>query len=202
MNKIYLFDLDSTVTKGEILPTIAMEIGIEEEMRRLTEKCMEEDIPFETGFRKRMKMVEDIPVSTVKGTILKIPLNEKLVEFIQTNKENCFIVSGSVSVFIEELMKKINMEDHYFSSKAIVENDKIIEISKVIDKKDVVKELKERFGCTIIAVGDGSNDVEMVQEADIGIAYGGVRKIAPSLLKAADYDIYTEDDLCRLLNNL
>lgn len=202
MKKIFLIDLDSTITKGEILPNIARKIGKEEEMRELTEACMTQDIPFEEGFRKRMKIVQDIPVSTINKTILDIPLNEKLVSFIKNNKENCFIVSGSVNVLINELMEKLNMEDHYYSSKATVENDKIVSIDLVIKKEEIVKFYKEKSDNKVITIGDGSNDVKMAEVADIAIAFGGVRSIAPSLLKVSDYAVYNEDELCNLLNSI
>ena len=200
MEKVFLFDLDSTVTKGEILPTIAKKIGKQEEMQKLTEECMQNDIPFETGFRKRMSMLSDIPVSTINDTILDIPLNEKLVDFIKQNKEKCYIVSGSVDIFIEKLMNKLDMKDNFFSSKANVKDDKITEIYSVIEKGKVASKFKENY--EVIAVGDGSNDKQMLQNADIGIAFGGVRNIAPVLMEVADYKTYSESQLCDLLYKL
>ena len=202
MKKIYLFDLDSTITKGEILPTIAKKIGKEDEMQELTEQCMIEDIPFKDGLKKRMRIVENIPVSEINNIILEIPLNDKLMNFITEHKEDCYIVSGSVDTYIEKFMIKYNMQDHFYSSKATVENNKIKDIVSVVDKGNIAQEFKNNSDCKIIAVGDGSNDVDMVKAADVGIAFGGVRKIAPSLLKAADYATYSEEELCDLLNNI
>ena len=68
--------------------------------------------------------------------------------------------------------------------------------------RDVAQFFKENKDYKVIAVGDGSNDAKMAQLADVGIAFGGVRKIAPSLLEVADYAVYNEDDLCDLLNNI
>lgn len=202
MKKIFLIDLDSTITKGEILPNIAKKIGKENEMRELTEACMTQDIPFEEGFRERMKIVQDIPVSSINRTILDIPLNEKLVNFIKDNKENCFIVSGSANILINELMENLGMSDHYYSSKATVHNDKIISIDSVIKKEEIAQFYKNNGKNKVITIGDGSNDAKMAEVADIAIAFGGVRNIAPSLLKVSDYAVYSEDELCDLLNNI
>lgn len=197
---VFLFDLDSTITKAEILPEIAKKIGKQEEMQKLTEECMIKDIPFEEGFRKRMNMLSDIPVGSINEVILDIALNEKLVEFIRKNKEQSYIVSGSVDIFIEKLMNKLGMENNYFSSKANVKNDKIADIYCIIDKGKIVAKFKEDY--RVIAVGDGSNDREMLKNSDIGIAFGGVRKIAPSLLEVADYKVYSEDELCEVLSKV
>lgn len=202
MKKIFLIDLDSTITKGEILPNIARKIGKEDEMRKLTEACMTQDIPFEDGFRKRMKIVQDIPVSSINKTILDIPLNEKLVDFIKKNKENCFIVSGSVNILISELMEKLDMADHYYSSKATVKDDKIVSIDTVIKKEKIAQFYKRNSESKVITIGDGSNDAKMAEVADIAIAFGGVRQIAPSLLKVSDYAVYNENELCDLLKNI
>ncbi|MBR2247932.1 MAG: HAD family phosphatase [Clostridia bacterium] len=202
MKKIYLFDLDSTITKGEILPTIAKKIGKEDEMKRLTEMCMTQDIPFDEGLKKRMGMLKDIPVSTIDETILDIPLNEKLVDFINKHKNECYIVSGSVDTFIKKLMKKMNMENNYFSSRATVKNDRIESIDFVIDKEEVAMDFINKKEYKVIAIGDGSNDAKMAKIADVGIAFGGVRKIAPSLLEAADYATYSEEELCELLEKM
>ena len=202
MKRIYLFDLDSTITKGEILPTIAKKIGKEDEMQKLTEQYMTEDIPFDEGLKRRMSLVGEIPVSTINEAILDIPLNEKIVAFIKEHKEECYIVSGSVDIFIEKLIEKFDMMNNFYSSKATVVDDKISSIDFVIDKGDVAQFFKENKDYKVIAVGDGSNDAKMAQLADVGIAFGGVRKIAPSLLEVADYAVYNEDDLCDLLNNI
>ena len=62
---IFLFDLDSTITKQEILPTISTQINRLEEMRCLTEATMRGEIPFRTSFLRRVNILHDIPVSVV-----------------------------------------------------------------------------------------------------------------------------------------
>lgn len=202
MKKVYLIDLDSTITRGEILPAIAKKIGKEKEMKELTEKGMMEDIPFDESLKRRMKIISDIPVSSMNKTILDIPLNNQLVNFIKENKENCYIVSGTVDVLIDELMTKFDMKDHFYSSHATVKNDKIVSIDKVINKSDVARFFKMDKDNKIIAIGDGSNDAKMAEVADLSIAFGGVRKPAPSLVKVANYIANSEEELCDLLKKI
>lgn len=63
---IFLFDMDSTITKVEVLPTIANEIGRLQEMRELTEATMRGELPFKTSFLERVKILGDISVKKVK----------------------------------------------------------------------------------------------------------------------------------------
>lgn len=195
---IFVFDLDSTITKQEILPTVAREIGRAEEMRELTEKTMAGELPFKQSFIQRVDILRDIPVSVVSGLIRKIELNEKVVEFMQNNKERCFIVTGNLDVWIKGLMEEIGMEDNYFSSKAIVREDRLDKILSVIDKDRVLDQFIQPF----VAVGDGNNDAEMIERAVVGIGYGGVRPIAPAVLDCATHAVYEEETLCRFLERL
>ena len=195
---IFLFDLDSTVTTMEILPTIAKKINKQKKMKELTEKTMMGNLNFRESFLARVDILKDISVSEVAEMISEIPLSKKILNFITENKENCYIVTGNLDVWIVELMKKIGMENNYFCSNAIVKNDKIERVSKVLNKDEIVK----KFDGMIVAIGDGSNDRKMLEASDIGIGYGGVREVSPVLLEVADYAIYDEEKLCEFLNRL
>ncbi len=112
----FLFDLDSTLTKEEILPTISATIGRREEMQALTEKTMLGDIPFEQSFQNRVGILKDVPVSQVRKMIAKIPLLEELGVFLRENRERCFVVTSNLDVWIIDLMKRMGMENNFYSS--------------------------------------------------------------------------------------
>lgn len=195
---IFLFDLDSTLTKQEILPTISKELGIYEKMSQLTESTMRGESPFKQSFLQRVELLKDIPVSKVSQMIGEIQLNERLIEFVRKNQERCYIVTGNLDVWIEDLMKKIGMNKNLFSSKALVKNDYIQDVFSIVDKNAVISQMVLPF----VAVGDGNNDAEMIAEAEIGIGYGGVREIAPSVLACASHAIYDEKKLVEFLERL
>lgn len=195
---LFLFDLDSTITKIEILPTIAESIGCGDVMRELTEKNMYQAIPFRRSFLDRVELLKELPVSEVSQRIAEIPLHEDLVRFLQDNKEHCYIVTGNLDVWIDGLVKRIGMEGNVFCSKGIVKNDRLVGVASVIDKNSTV----EQFVGPFVAVGDGSNDAEMISKAGIGIGFGGVRPIAPSVLEVATHAFYNERALVRFLERL
>ena len=197
MNTVYLFDLDSTVTKAEILPNIAEKIGKGAEMRELTEKTMSGDLPFEDSFRFRVDMLKNVPVSEVSAYVADIPVSGKLLEFIRENKESCYIVTNNLDVWIAGLLDRIGMQDHCFCSKAKVKDDRIVRVTGVFSKGDIIDEFPE--GTRIVAVGDGSNDYDMLKRADIGISYGGVRDVSHLLYEVSDFSVFDEDRLCSLL---
>lgn len=198
-NRVFLFDLDATVTKAEILPSLAEQVGLLSEMQEMTEKTMRGEIPFQSSFLARVEMLKSIPVSRVAEIVEKTPLNEELVRFIETHKNRCYIVTGNIDVWIERLIQRIGLPmSHCYCSTASVVDDRIVSVNSVADKEKIAKQ----FVVPIVAVGDGSNDAEMIRLADVGIGYGGVRPVAYSLMCNATHVICDEHRLCTFLNTL
>lgn len=195
---IFLFDLDSTITRQEILPMVAKKVGIYERMCSLTESTMRGEIPFKQSFLQRVDLLRDIPVSEVRDAIANIELNDKLVEFIREHKDRCYIVTGNLDVWIEALLQKLDMEKNTYCSKALVQDDHIHDVISILDKNAVISQMLMPF----VAVGDGNNDAEMIEAAEVGIGYGGVREIAPSVMDCASHVVYREERLVKFLEKL
>lgn len=195
---IFLFDLDSTITREEILPVISQRIGKLEEMRNLTEATMRGELPFKTSFLRRVNILSHIDVSEVKRIVSGIPLNEAIARFIRNNTDRCYIVTGNLDIWIEDLMKNLGMEHHVYCSKANVKDDRITQVVSVIDKELTAKQ----FVQPLVVVGDGDNDSGMARLADIAIGFGGVRNIAPSLLRNIDYAFYDDCRCAEFLEKL
>lgn len=195
---IFLFDLDSTITKKEILPEVSKQINKDAEMRRLTEATMRGEIPFKTSFLKRVEILSQVAVSDVRNIVSQIPLNKNIADFIRENKERCYIVTGNLDIWIDGLMDRIGMSNHLYCSKADSENDKITKVISVLDKELTV----QQFVQPMVVIGDGDNDSGMAGLADIAIGFGGVREIAPSLLRNIDYAFYNDKKCASFLNML
>lgn len=195
---IFLFDLDSTITKQEILPTIAARLGKEEEMRNLTEEAMIGSIPFRDSFLSRVDLLKGVPVSEVSAAIADIPVHEELCAFMRKHKDRCFIVTGNLDVWIDGLVRRIGMEGNVYSSKGIVLDDRLLGVASVIDKNLTV----DQFVGSFVAVGDGSNDADMISRAEVGIGFGAVRPVAPSVLEVCSHAIYDEGCLVQFLERL
>lgn len=195
---IFLFDLDSTITKKEILPTISKGIGKEKEMRDLTEATMRGEIPFKTSFLNRVKILSCVDVSEVNRLVSDIPLNEHIADFINRNQDRCYVVTGNLDIWISGLMRKIGLKHNYYCSKANVRDDRIVQVISVADKELITKQ----FVQPVVAVGDGDNDSGMARFADISIGFGEVRDIAPSLLRCIDYAFYDDKRCAEFLEGL
>lgn len=197
-NYVFLFDLDSTITKQEILPTVSNIIGKNKEMQILTERTMLGEIPFKQSFIERVKILQDIPVSQVREKIRNIALNDSIAKFIKNNRERCYVVTGNIDVWIEDLIYDLHMEKNCFCSKALVKNDHLEKIISILDKNAVIEQIIQPF----VAIGDGNNDAEMIGQAEVGIGFGGVRPIAPSVLGSATHAFYDENKMSDFLQML
>ena len=199
MKKIYCFDLDGTVTSQELLPLIAAELDLYDEISALTQATINGLITFERSFKLRCKLLSDVPIKKVQEVAEKVKLNELIVQFIKEKKDNSYIVTGNIYEWIQPIIEKIGCK--VFCSKGKFTSGKLSGLEKIINKGEVVKELRGSDK-SIISVGDSMGDVLMFQESDLSIAYGGVHEPIETLKKVSNYIVYEENSLCRLLNTL
>ena len=199
MKKIYCFDLDGTITSQELLPLMAAELDLYEEISALTQATINGLIPFEQSFKLRCKLLSDVPIKKVQEVADKVKLNKSIVQFIRENKDNSYVITGNIYEWIKPIIDKLGCK--IFCSEGKFKNGRLSGLEKILDKGKVIKELRGN-GKSIISVGDGMGDVLMFQESDLSIAYGGVHEPIETLMKVSNYLVYDEDSLCRLLNTL
>jgi phosphoserine phosphatase len=200
MSVAFCFDLDGTLTREEILPQIARNVGLFEEIDILTNITMQGLITFDKSFKLRVKLLSTIPISVVEKTVSQIVIDPLLQDFIRQNPENCFIATGNLDVWVGGFIR-----EHYgcqaFTSVADATGDQLHGVAHILDKADAVRALKQRFD-TVITIGDGMNDCAMFELADKGIAFGGVHQPVSTLIQLSDYITYDARGLVRLLNAL
>lgn len=202
MNKNLLcFDLDGTLTRRELLPMIANEVGLEHEFEVLTKLTIEGTISFEESLRLRFAILRHVPVSVVQDIICSAALFQQVEAFIKSNKERCFIVTGNLDVWIRPLMSRLGCP--FFSSKATEQNGILSTLDSILKKSNAIHQLRSRYpGSNIVAFGDGLNDYPMFEAADRAVAIGLTHRPVQELILKSNYVIYQEESLCRLLNTL
>ena len=199
MKKKYCFDLDGTITAQEILPLMAAELNLYDEISALTKATIDGLIPFEQSFKLRCKLLSDIPINKVQEITSNIKLNEMIVEFIKENKRNSYVITGNLYEWVKPIVDKL--ECKIYCSKGNFVNNKLKSLENILNKGEAIKDLKKE-GDTIISIGDGMGDVLMFQESNLSIAFGGVHEPIETLLKISNYLVYEEVSLCRLLKTL
>lgn len=200
MSTAFCFDLDGTITRQEILPAIASELGLSEEMALLTNLTLRGLIPFESSLRLRCRILRDVPVSRVRDIVSDIPLDPLIEAFIRDNRERCSVVTGNLDVWVEHIVRHLACESA--TSVAFAPDDRLESVTRVIRKDEAVKAMRARGFTRVVAIGESFNDIPMFHASDIGVAYGGVHPPIPEIIQLSRYVVFGSGALCRLLNTL
>lgn len=200
MKKIkFIFDLDGTVTAIETLPLIADNFNLQKEISQLTADTIAGNIPFMESFIYRVNLISKIPINSISNLLSDVPLNKMLVEFIQKNKESCVIATDNLFCWTDKLISRIGCE--YRASEAEINNNQIIKIKSILRKERIVQEYKA-WNYKTVFIGCGDSTAEAMRWADVAIAAGICHEPQNSVHSVADYVVYDEGALCRLLNQL
>lgn len=195
-SRFFLFDLDGTVLDVELLPFIARGLGIYSEIAELTRLTVQGLIPFEASFKRRVRLLQRFPISAVREIVERAPVNAEIFTFIQANKSRTWIVTGNCDVWIEALIHRLGVKAECTRTKSSGES--LLDLVSFVDKGGIAR----RFRGKAVAIGDGHNDIEMLRESAVGVAYGGVHPPAPTLMEVATHAVYDSRTLCRLLSQL
>lgn len=195
----FIFDLDGTISQSETLPIMAARFGIQDKIDALTEETIRGNVPFIESFIRRVGILGQYPVSEMNRLLTDVPLFAGVVEFIRQNSADCVIATGNLRPWIEGLCSKIDCR--VCCSEAVITDDKVTKLTSILRKEDVVREF-QAAGETVVFIGDGNNDAEAMRQADISVATGLVHWPARSVLDVADFAVFDESALLRLLNQL
>jgi phosphoserine phosphatase len=179
--RLVVFDMDSTLIDAEVIDELAIEAGVGQQVAAITEAAMQGKLDFKQSFEQRLALLEGLDASVLQKIAQRLQLNEGAEHLISTLKKLGYktaIVSGGFSFFGEYLQEILGV-DYVYANQLDIENGKVTGRVKgdIIDgqrKADLLRELAERDGLMleqVIAVGDGANDLPMLDIAGLGIAF-------------------------------
>ena len=197
--RTFIFDLDGTVTKKEALPVIANHFDVKDDIEKLTKETIAGNIPFIESFIRRVHILGKLPVDKVTSLLEKIELYPELHLFMRDHSDKCVVATGNLDCWVKEKKKKIGCTS--FTSNALVEGNSVRKIMRILRKEDVVREYQKK-GHEVVVIGEGNNDAEAMRIADVSIASGLTHTPSKSVLSLADYLVFSEKALCRLLKHL
>ena len=194
---MFLFDLDGTVTREELLPRIAAHFGVDEEIAALTRRTIAGDIPFESSLRQRVEILGRFPVEEVQRVVAGVEIDPTILDFLHAHRDRATIITGNLDAWLVQLRERIPVP--MVTSRVTVTDGRVDGFVEILDKRVAAA----RFaGQRLCAVGEGHNDLGMFEAAEVSVAYGGVHMPADSLFDAATHVAFDPGTLCAFLSQL
>ena len=176
-----VMDVDGTLILEEVIDLLGKEAGREEEISQITSRAMQGELDFESSLRKRVSLLEGLPVSVFDKVFNTIHLTSNAQEFISILQNNGILVglvSGGFTPIVERLAKSLDIA--YFSANQLEVKDGLLTgklVGQIISpevKKDTLEQWRKELKLSkerTIAIGDGANDLFMLKSAGLGIAF-------------------------------
>jgi phosphoserine phosphatase len=179
--RLIVIDVDSTLIQGEVIELLAAHSGHREEVARITEQAMRGELDFEESLRNRVALLKGVPASALEevyGELVLAPGARTLVRILRRLGYRFALVSGGFSQVTDRLAEDLGI--HYSRANELEIVDGLLTgrvVGDVVDragKAEALRYFAEQVGVpveSVVAIGDGANDLDMLEVAGLGIAY-------------------------------
>lgn len=182
MRRLICFDMDSTLIQTEVIDELAKAHGVYEEVAAITEQAMRGEIDFKESFTQRCKLLKGLDVNVMKDIAENLPFTEGVDRLMYVLKKYGYkiaILSGGFTFFGEYIQKKYGIDYVYANELEIDDSGHLTGnyVGEVVDgrrKAELLKLIAQVEKVDLqqtIAVGDGANDLPMLSQAGLGIAF-------------------------------
>lgn len=194
--RLIAFDMDSTLIQSEVIVEFAKELGVEKEVHQITEDAMNGKIDFTESLKKRCALLKGMSLDRVDDIYNRIELTPGAEDFIRAVKKLGYkvaLISGGFTLIANKLKDRLNI-DYVFANTLEVRGNKLTgnlsgSIVDAAKKSELLNVITQQEGISleqVIAIGDGANDLDMLETAGLGIAFNAkpvVRAQADSSLR-------------------
>jgi len=179
--RLVCFDMDSTLIQTEVIDELAYRIGKGEEVSKITEAAMRGELNFTESLMKRVSLLEGLDEGVMIDIAQNLPITEGAERLFKALKSYGFktaILSGGFTYFGKYLQNKFDI-DYMFANQLEIENGKLTgrTLGEIVDgakKAELLRNIAFKEDIHLeqtVAVGDGSNDLPMINIAGLGIAF-------------------------------
>ena len=181
--RLILFDVDSTLIKQEVIDLLAEKSGHGREVQQITARAMKGEIDFSQALSKRVSLLEGLPESVFDEVISEISFAEGFDELFSYLRKNGFLVgavSGGFHNVLDKLFARLQLDFLKANVLEVVDGRLTGKITAApVDRMAKARALREFAALhkieleNTVAVGDGANDLEMIEIAGLGVSYMG-----------------------------
>ena len=196
--KLFLADMDSTMIGQECIDELADFAGLKAHVSEITERAMRGEIAFEPALRERVALLKGMPVGVVDEVLQKritlTPGGRELVATMRAHGAYTCLISGGFTLFTNAVAKAIGFQENRANQLKVEDGKLTGEVAEPIlgraAKLATLIELLESFDLDDIdtlVVGDGANDLGMIQHAGLGVAYHAKPAVSAAAAARIDY---------------
>lgn len=185
--RLIVMDMDSTLIRIEVIDELARAYGVYEQVSTITRRAMMGELDYDQSLRERVALLKGLPAQVVHDLAEHLPLTEGAETLLKVLKRLGYrtaVISGGFSVAAEALQKQLGIDRAWSNTLEIADGKLTGKVTGAIVNAQRKAELLEQFaageGVTldqVIAIGDGANDLLMLQRAGHGIAFHAKPKL-------------------------
>ena len=182
MRRLICFDMDSTLIQTECIDELAARAGVGDQVKAITERAMRGEIDFKESFAERVALLKGLDSRVMQEIAEEMPITEgvdRLMSVLKRCGYKIAILSGGFTYFGEYLRRRYGIDYVYANELEVGEDGKLTGryIGDIVDGKrkaellKLIAQVEQVNLAQTIAVGDGANDLPMISEAGLGIAF-------------------------------
>jgi phosphoserine phosphatase len=204
---LVVFDVDSTLIEDEVIELLAAQAGSLMKVADITERAMAGELDFAESLRERVATLAGLPESAIETALARVRVTEGATELIAAvHRAGGLVgaVSGGFNQLLDPLAKRLQLDYHRANQLEIVAGKLTGHVlGAIVDKaakEAALREWADDAGIPIedtVAVGDGANDLRMLEAAGLGVAFNA----KPIVRENADY-VLEEPSLSALIDVL
>jgi phosphoserine phosphatase len=199
--KLLVADMDSTMIAQECIDELADYAGFKDRVAAITTRAMRGEVAFAPALRERVALLKGLPAATIDRVIAeRIRLNSGAAALVKTMRAHgayTCVVSGGFTAFLAPLAAAIGF-DEYHANTLLTDSSGILtgEVAEPVlgreAKRDYLLTLRQRLDLSrddTVAVGDGANDIPMIEAAGLGVAFHAkptLREVADACIEHGD----------------
>ena len=193
--RLVVMDMDSTLIQVEVIDELAKSAGHGEEVRGITSKAMNGELSFNESLNKRVELLRGLDENVLDEIYHNIPFTpgaKKLVKILKKLGYKTAVISGGFTFFTDRLKNELGL-DYAFANELEIKDGKLTgkvlgEIINGESKAEILEDIADKENISldqVVAIGDGANDLLMLDKAGLGIAFNAHKTVR----EKADYNI-------------